>query len=78
MLDRITRQQVERVAASVSDLLPVGVAVAVQGRNGGFGLDLLHSDSVMRTLRFGTKREVLEYLQGMRDGLFLQRDGSAV
>ncbi len=73
MSERITRVDVDRIATSVSDLLPRGVAVYAQRRNGYVGLDLYRDGACLDTLHVGTAREVYTYLQGMRRAQLLAR-----
>ncbi len=80
MPERITREDVERIAETVSEGLE-GFRVYAQARNGYIGLDLYRepgadSESAMLdTLHIGTKREVYTYLQGMRRAQLLRRRG---
>lgn len=66
MSDRITRKDVERIAAAVTDGLRGDVSLVAQGRNGYVGLDLYRDGAQVDTLHIGTTREVYTYLQGMR------------
>jgi hypothetical protein len=49
--------------------------VFVQGRNGGYGLDELRlSDgATIRTITFGTKREIADFLHAMMVGMDMLR-----
>jgi hypothetical protein len=79
-MERITRADVERLAASVSEGMP-GHKVYAQARNGYLGLDLYRHEvngarahwTMVDTLHAGTKREVYTYLQGMRRAQLLAR-----
>jgi len=64
--DRITRADLERIAATVSDSLPLGQVISAQGRNGYIGLDHYDDAAMLDTLFVGTRRECYTYLQGMR------------
>ena len=64
-MERITRSDVDRIAASVSESLK-GLEVRPQGRNGYIALDLCDASGVVETLHTGPKREVYTSLQGMR------------
>ena len=73
-MDRVTRADLDRIAATVSEQLPGQRAVEVQGRNGHQAVDLYDGPSIMvDTLHVGTKREVYTYLQGMRRAQLLAR-----
>lgn len=65
-MERITRADVDRIAQTVSDKLPAGYRLQVQGRNGYFGLDRYKGDVMLDVVRTGTKRDLYTYLQGMR------------
>jgi hypothetical protein len=65
-MERITRQDVDRLAASVSEGLRGELRVEANGRNGHTALDLCDSVGAVELLHVGTKREVYTYLQGMR------------
>lgn len=67
---RITREDVDRIAETISESLH-GLSVRAQGRNGYTGIDLYDGRGVVETLTLGTKREVYTYLQGMRRALLL-------
>lgn len=69
-MERITRKDVDRIAATVSESLN-GLSVVAQGRNGNTCLDLFDTDGCVDTLKIGTTREVYTYLQGMRRALLI-------
>ena len=76
MAERITLEDLDRIAGTVSEGLADGFEVRVQGRNGYKGLDLYGPDGRMRdTLHLGSAREVYTYLQGMRRAHLLRRAG---
>lgn len=69
MAERITRADLDRIAATISESLTDGDKLFVQGRNGYVAIDL--SDSGQNIFS-GTTRECYTYLQGMRRGQFLR------
>lgn len=70
---RITRSDLDDRCANLNRRLN-GRQVAVQGRNGYFGLDEFDSSgSMLRTLTIGSKREVGEFLHAMMVGIDLSR-----
>lgn len=70
-MERITRKDVDRIAATVSESFTSGLRVEAQGRNGYVALDLCDADGTIETLHIGTSREVYTYLQGMRRTLLV-------
>lgn len=72
-MERITRKDVGRIAATVSKELPGTHTVNPQGRNGYVALDHYDGPSCLETLHCGTTREVYTYLQGMRRAQLLYR-----
>lgn len=80
MSERITRADVDRIAATVSEGMP-GHKIVVQGRNGYYGADLYRQEingprshwEMVDALHLGTKREIYTYLQGMRRAQLLTR-----
>ncbi len=86
MSARITRRELESLAASVNRQFGNGYFVELQGRNGGTALDLCYVEStddlasggsvsrtcVHSTLAFGPAREIERYLRGMQEALFIQ------
>jgi hypothetical protein len=70
-MDRITRTDVDRIAATVSESFTSGLRVEAQGRNGYTALDLCDAHGTIENLHVGTKREVYTYLQGMRRTLLI-------
>jgi hypothetical protein len=71
MADRISRDDVDRIAESVSGLLPGTLSVIPGARNGYLALDLYDGTICRRTLDAGTKREMYTYLLGMRQAQLL-------
>lgn len=65
-MERVTREDLERIAETVSESLPHELKVFVQARNGFYGLDLYNAAGMVDTLTTGSKRELYTYLQGMR------------
>ncbi len=66
MSERVTTADLERLAGSVTETLPVLYAVEVQRRNGYVALDLYRGAACLETLTVGSAREVYTFLQGMR------------
>lgn len=62
---RITRKQLDELAHDVSDKLTSDLYVTLEGRNGKTALELYDASGSVRTLQYGTKREVFDYLAGM-------------
>lgn len=82
--ERITLANLEQRCENVNRRLEgTGRTVQVQGRNGGVGLDeyqaglvtahRVYAPQCVRTLTFGTKREVGEFLHAMMVGIDLSR-----
>jgi len=69
-MDRITREDCDRIAATISEALN-GLRIEVQGRNGYFGVDLYDAHGMVDTLHLGSKREIYTYMQGMRRTLLI-------
>jgi hypothetical protein len=76
-VEHISRTDVDRIAAAVSEGLPEDHRVFAQGRNGYTGLDLYVRTVNTRTLFKGTKREVYQYLQGMRQAHLIVSDAAS-
>ncbi len=70
MADRVTRADVTRIAATVSESLN-GLRVEVSRRNEHLAVDLFDADGCVDNLHNGTTREVYTYLQGMRRALLI-------
>jgi hypothetical protein len=70
-MERITRKDVDRIAATVSESLTGDLRVEAQGRNGHVALDLCDAHGAIEVLHIGTAREVYTYLQGMRRTLLI-------
>jgi hypothetical protein len=75
--ERITRANVDARCANVNRRMASRGSVyryAVEGRNGGIGLDRCYADSpdnavpgstIVSTVTFGTKREIADFLHAM-------------
>lgn len=70
--ERVTREDLERIAETVSESLPNSLRVFVQHRYNYYGLDLYDAAGMVDTLTTGTKRELYTYLQGMLRTFLLQ------
>lgn len=74
---RITNQTIAERTHNVNRrLLHTGHQVLVERRNDGYGLDEFRPDDPfvrIRTLTFGTKREVADFLHAMMVGIDLSR-----
>ncbi len=71
MTDRITRADVDRIAATISETLPGSRVLEIEARNGYIAVDWADDRGTVDHLYAGTKREVYTYLQGMRRGYLL-------
>jgi hypothetical protein len=76
---RTTRAQLDRLAGSVSNLLPAGLSVEVASHSGRQHVDLYREQAdgslaQVRTLRAGTSGEMYEWLLAMQEALCLVRD----
>lgn len=78
MSDRVTIETLKARCHSVNHRLAnTDSIVFFQGRNGGYGLDegRKSDGATIRTLTFGTKREVADFLHAMMVGIDLARTG---
>jgi hypothetical protein len=74
MSDRITRVDVDRIAATVTSWYDgTTIELQAQRRNGYLALDLYRNGHMIDMLTAGTAREVYTYLQGMRRAQLLAR-----
>lgn len=74
----ITREGLDKLAERVNDMLEARGSigrVTIQGQNGGYALDLTTTEhsvgTCVRSLRFGTKSELEDYLRAMQEALWL-------
>jgi len=76
-MERITQTQLDNAVRHLNTLLPAKVSVFARGRNGGTALDHCYLEDgkatwqTSRTLVFGTKREVYDFVRAMREGILL-------
>lgn len=70
-MERITRKDVDRIAATISESLKGDLTVEAEGRNGHTAVDLCDKVGAIDVLHVGTTREVYTYLQGMRRALLI-------
>ncbi len=71
MSDRITRADLDRIAATITEGLRGSLAVEIGQRNGMAAADLADERGTIDLLHIGTKRETYTYLQGMRRALLI-------
>jgi hypothetical protein len=78
-MSRVTSAQLDQMAASVSELLPSGLAVQVERHSGRSHVALYRtegdSSGQVRIMRAGTGREMYEWLLAMREALLLSKEG---
>lgn len=71
-MERITMEDVHRIAATISEALDSEYWIQTQRRNGYCAADLCRdAGTVVETLHLGTAREVYEYLRGFRKALLV-------
>ncbi len=67
-VERITKVDVDRLAACISESLAGEQKIERQGRNGYQALDLYDGAACLTVLHIGTSRECYTYLQGWHRG----------
>ena len=68
-MPRITRKEVDLLVSAFNARLRDGLHVAVQGRNGMYGVDLYDAHGMIRTFRLGTLRECYDWLRAADQAL---------